>query len=73
MIKWKAFGLMVIAIGTQVQILYEAGGISHSANTLGKGRHPSILPLRNWPCATSCLHRVVSKYIKDVEAKLGIF
>ena len=32
-------------MGTGIQILDEAVCISQSANTLGKGMHPTILPL----------------------------
>ena len=41
-------GVMVIFLemytATRVQILNETDGISHSANTLGKGMNPIILP-----------------------------
>ena len=38
-----ACGIMVMDMAIQVQILYEVVCISHSANTLRKGRHPTIL------------------------------
>ena len=39
-------GVMVIGLGNEhgVQILDETDCISHSANTLGKGMNPIILP-----------------------------
>ena len=35
---------MDMAMATQVQILNKVDHISHSANTLGKGMNPTILP-----------------------------